>query len=179
MVTTRHVTVEGFASMPLEGIWELIDGEMIEWSPTSGLSGWIAGRLFARLAIHAEQGDLAWAFPPETGFVLFDDRATVRSPDAAIVRRHRLPVLTGHFVPVAPDLAAEVLSPSDRTAQAPSKVTMYLQAGVQLVWLLDPETRTISICRPDAAPRTLHENDTLDGGDVLPGFSVSVAELFA
>jgi Uma2 family endonuclease len=90
-----------------------------------------------------------------------------------------LPALTGHFVPVAPDLAVEVLSPSDRMAEAPSKVTMYLQAGVQLVWLLDPETRTISIFRPDAAPRTLYENDTLDGGDVLPGFSVSVAELFA
>jgi Uma2 family endonuclease len=179
MVTTHHVTVEKFASLPLEGVWELIDGEMVEWSPTSGLSRWIAGRLFARLAIHAEQGDLVWAFPPETGFVLFNDRAIVRSPDAAIVRRDRLPALTGHFVPVAPDLAADVLSPSDRMAEALSTVTMYLQAGVQLVWLLDPETRTISVFRPDVAPRTLHEDDTLDGGNVLPGFSVPVAELFA
>ena len=81
--------------------------------------------------------------------------------------------------PIAPDLAVEVLSPSDRMADAMSKVTMYLQAGVRLVWLIDPATLTVTIFRQDAAPKMVSEGDTLDGGDVLPGFSVPVAEIFA
>jgi Uma2 family endonuclease len=122
---------------------------------------------------------LGWVFPPETGIVLFDDRATVRSPDAAFVRRDRLPGFTDHFVPLAPDLAVEVLSPSHRMLDAMSKVTMYLQAGVRIVWLVDPTSQTVTIFRPDAAPRTLGEGDVLDGGEVTPGFSVPVAEIFS
>ena len=95
------------------------------------------------------------------------------------MRSDRLPAFTDRFVPLAPDLAVEVLSPSDRMADAMSKVTMYLQAGVRLVWLVDPASLTVAVFRPDAAPRTLGAGDALDGGDVLSGFSVSVAELFA
>jgi Uma2 family endonuclease len=72
-----------------------------------------------------------------------------------------------------------VLSPSDRMVDALSKVAMYLQAGVRLVWLIDPDSTTITVFRPDAAPRTMGSGDTLDGGDVLPGFGVPVAEIFA
>ena len=79
---------------------------------------------------------------------------------------------------MAPDLAAEVLSPSDRMVEALAKITMYLEAGVRLVWLVDPEAMTITVFRPDAALKMLGIGDTLDGGDVLPGFSVPVAELF-
>src|SRR5262249_49692616 len=104
---------------------------------------------------------------------------TVRSPDAAFVRRDRLPGFTDRFVPLAPDLAVEVLSPSDRIADAMGKITMYLQAGVRLVWLVDPSARTVTIFRPDAALKLVGAGETLDGGDVLPGFSVPVAELFA
>ena len=84
-----------------------------------------------------------------------------------------------NFVPLAPDLAVEVLSPSDRMADAMSKVTMYRQAGVRLVWLVDPATLTVTIFRQDAAPKMVGEGDTLDGGDVLSDFSVPVAEIFA
>jgi Uma2 family endonuclease len=64
-------------------------------------------------------------------------------------------------------------------ADAMSKVTMYLQAGLRLVWLVDPAERTVTVFRPDAALKLLGEGDTLDGGDVLPGFSVPVADIFA
>jgi Uma2 family endonuclease len=84
-----------------------------------------------------------------------------------------------NFVPLAPDLAVEVLSPSDRMADAMSKVTMYLQAGVRLVWLVDPATLTVTIFRQDAAPKMVREADTLDGADVLPGFRIPVAEIFS
>lgn len=178
MVATRRVTIDEFAKMPVEGIWELIDGEPIELSPAAGRSSWVGGRLFSRLERHVEANGIGWAFPAEAGFILFDDRQTVRSPDAAVVLRDRLTAPPDSFVPLAPDLAVEVLSPSDRMADAMGKITMYLQAGVRLVWLVDPETLTVIVFRQDAAPKMIAEGGTLDGGDVLPGFGVPVAELF-
>ena len=179
MVATRQVTVEEFAEMPLQGIWELVDGELIELSPAAGRSGWITGNVFALLANHVRQSGSGWAFSAETGFVLFADRQTVRSPDAAVVLSHRLAELPDSFVPMAPDLAVEVLSPSDRMADALAKAAMYLQAGTSLVWLVNPATRTVVVFRSEMDPVTLGESDTLDGGDVLPGFSVPVAEIFS
>ncbi len=83
------------------------------------------------------------------------------------------------FVPLAPDLAVEVLSLSDRMADALAKIAMYLDAGVRLVWLVDPASQTVTIFRPDAVPMKLGAGETLDGGDVLPDFTVPVAEIFS
>jgi Uma2 family endonuclease len=176
MVATRQVTVDEFAEMALQGGWELVDGEPIELTPAAGRSSRIGGRLYARLADHVEPSEFGWAFPAETGFVLFADRTTVRSPDAAVVRRDRLAEPPDTFVPLAPDLAVEVLSPSDRIADALAKIAMYLDAGVRLV---DPASQTVMIFRPDAIPAKLGAGDTLDAGDVLPGFTVPVAEIFS
>lgn len=96
-----------------------------------------------------------------------------------MVLRERLSTLPDGFVPLAPDLAVEVLWPSDRMADALAKVAMYLEAGMRLVWLVAPDLRTITIFGPDAAPMTQHVGDTLTGGDVLPGFSMPVARLLA
>ena len=113
------------------------------------------------------------------GFILFGDRATVRSPDAAFVRVERLPEVPATFVPLAPDLAVEVLSPSDRLPDALSKATMYLQAGVSLVWLIDPMKHTATIFRQDEVPITIGEDGVLDGEEVLPGFTLPLAKLLA
>ena len=179
MVATKRVNIDEFAEMSLQGIWELVDGEPIELTPAAGKSSRIGGRLYARLADHVEPSEFGWAFPAETGFVLFDDRQIVRSPDAAVVLRNRLTELPDSFVPMAPDLAVEVLSPSDRMADALAKVAMYLQAGTPLVWLVNPATRTVVVFRSEMDPVTLAGSDILDGGDVLPGFSVPIAEIFA
>jgi Uma2 family endonuclease len=178
MVATRRITIDEFANMPLQGVWELVDGEPIELSPAAGRSGWISANIVTLLANHLRPGRLGWVFSAETGFILFNDRQTVRSPDAAVVLRERLAAPPDSFVPLAPDLAVEVLSPSDRMADAMSKISMYLQAGVRLVWLVDPETHTVSIFRQGAAPQTIGAGDTLDGADVLPDFMVPVAEIF-
>lgn len=165
--------------MALDGSWELVDGEMRELSPTAGDSGWISAVIISLLTIHVRASGLGWVFSNETGFVLFDDRQTVRAPDAAVVLRDRLAKPPRSFVAMAPDLAVEVLSPSDRMADAMSKVAMYLQAGVRLVWLVDPPSQTVTVFRLDELPTKLGVGDTFDGGDVLPGFSVPVAEIFA
>ncbi len=178
MVATKPISIEEFAASSRDGLWELIDGEPREVTPSSDRSGWVSGRVFSRLERFVDANDLGWAFPPETGFILFGDRATVRSPDAAFVRRDRLSGFSDRFVPLAPDLAVEVLSPSDRMVDALSKVTMYIQAGVPLVWLVDPASLTVTVFRPDAAPKTFGEGDILDGGEVLPGFSLPLAEIF-
>src|SRR3954453_2967982 len=114
MVATRPITIQEFERMALDGRWELIDGEPVELSPAAGRSGWISATIVALLTNYVRQSRLGWAFSAETGFVLFDDRQTVRSPDAAVVLRSRLAELPDSFVPVAPDLAVEVLSPTDR-----------------------------------------------------------------
>ena len=179
MVATRRITINEFAEMPLQGIWELIDGEPIELTLAAGRSSRIGGRLYARLADHVEPNEFGWAFPAETGFVLFADRTTVRSPDAAVVRRDRLAEPPDSFVPLAPDLAVEVLSPSDRMADALAKIAMYLDAGVRLVWLIDPASQTVTIFRPESTPTKLVAGEVLEGDDVLPGFAVPVVEIFA
>jgi Uma2 family endonuclease len=173
------MTIEEFARAPLQGSWELIDGEPVELMPSAGRSGWISALIVSHLMNHVRANQLGWVFSSETGFVLFDDRQTVRAADAAVVLRDRLAGPPDSFVPLAPDLAVEVLSPSDCMADAMSKVTMYLQAGVRLVWLVDPAERTVTIYRPDGGLKMLGESDTLDGSHVLPGFSLPVVEIFA
>ena len=82
------------------------------------------------------------------------------------------------FPRLSPDLAVEVLSLSDRMAETLAKVAMYLEAGTQLVWLVDPSAQTVTVFRPDDTPTKLGSDDVLDGGDVLPGFIVTISEFF-
>jgi Uma2 family endonuclease len=114
------------------------------------------------------------------GFVLFADRQTVLVPDVAFVAAERVPLGSARkrFPRLAPDLVVEVFSPSDRLSEALNKVRLYLEAGVRLVWLVDPDKRTVTVFRPDAAPETLDATMTIDGGEVLPGFSASVSAMF-
>lgn len=178
MVATHRMSIAEFAAAPREGTWELVDGEPVAVTPASGRSSRIGGGLYARLADHVEQNGLGWAYPADAGFILSNDRAVVRSPDAAFVRSGRLDEEPDGFLPLAPDFAAEVLSPFDRIPDALAKIAMYLQAGVQLVWLVDPAKQTVTIFRPDGTITVANEDDLLDGGEVIPGFSVAVSEIF-
>jgi Uma2 family endonuclease len=80
---------------------------------------------------------------------------------------------------MAPDLCVEVLSPSNRMARIREKLAEYFQRGVRMVWIADPEDRTVAVYRSPEEGRILHETATLTGEDVLPGFSCQVADLFA
>jgi Uma2 family endonuclease len=81
-------------------------------------------------------------------------------------------------MPVAPDLAVEVVSPSDRDARVTQNAITYLDAGTRLVWVVEPDSQTVTVYTPDLTARILRAEDTLDGGDVLPGFTLKVAEIF-
>jgi Uma2 family endonuclease len=127
-----------------------------------------------------------WARPrgarvtAESGYVLEEDPPTLRGPDLAVVLDARTGKgLVGGWIPGAPDVAIEILSPSDRSGAMQEKTLDYLAAGAREVWIVDPAARTVTVFEASGAARLLRDTDTLSGGDVLPGFSLSLAELFA
>ncbi len=157
---------------------ELVKGVIVEMSPTGDAHGILAmeiGRLIANYVVEHDLGDTTAA---ETGFVLFTNPDTVRAPDVAFISKARRTPLTGKYYRIAPDLVVEVVSPGDTAREIREKVADYLNAGTQLVWVVYPEVRLIDVYQPDHTIRTLNNDDVLDGGGVLPGFSVAVKSVF-
>ena len=128
----------------------------------------------------SEANDSGWILPADASYQCFPDAPTrVRKPDVSFIKRGRLPgerLPKGHC-PIAPDLAVEVLSPRDLSSRTIKKIEEYLQAGVSLVWIVDPAMRTVQIHRKDGSIVELHENDELTGEDVLPGFRCLVSDI--
>ncbi len=180
MATTHLMTIGQLEGLPDDGRFELIDGELIEMAPSGGRSSQVAIQFAVPLSNFVRPRNLGKIYGADGGFVLFPDRETVRVPDVAFVRADRLPPEADQegFLRLAPDLAVEVISPTDRMADVMAKVMMYLDAGVRLVWVADPRSRTATVYAADRTGRLLSANDQLDGGDVLPGFRVRVSDLF-
>lgn len=180
MVATR-ITVDEFEASHGEERVELVDGVIVPMTPASYGPSRITGRIAIRLGMHVLPRKLGDVLSAEAGFVLFPDRETVLAPDVAFVRAGREPQgeAQWHFARIAPDLVVEVLSPSDRKHDMQAKVAMYQEAGVPLVWVVDPQAKTVTVFALRQAMQKLTITDTLDGGAVLPDFQVEVAELFA
>jgi len=116
----------------------------------------------------------------DVGFRLATDPDTVRAPDVAFVRRERVLAagrVTGYWSG-APDLVVEVISPNDLYTEVEEKVAECLEHGARLVFVLNPRRRTVAVHRPDRPLRTLTVDDTLDGEDVVPGWTLPVRALF-
>ena len=180
MVATR-ITVDEFEATCGDERVELIDGVIVPMTPASNEPSRVTMSVGAILWNHARRHQLGTVLSAEAGFVLFPDRETVLAPDVAFVRAGRGPQgeARWHFARLAPDLAVEVLSPSDRASDMQAKVAMYQEAGVPLVWVVDPRAETVTVLALGQVPLLLTATDMLDGGDVLPEFRVEVAELFA
>jgi Uma2 family endonuclease len=161
---------------------ELVDGEVIEMTPAGGVHGEVTWRVCRRIAEHVETHRLGRVVVGDVGFVLAlpADPERVRAPDVAFVSTGRLPDgrLPQGFVPGAPDLAVEVLSPSDNPVEVQQKVRDYLEAGTRLVWVVAPRARTATVYRPDGSARLVREPESLDGEAVLPGLAIPLADLF-
>ncbi len=178
----RYVTSDEFLRSPeAAGPSELVRGEIRVMTPAGGGHGAVVGAIFVALSAFVETNGLGLCFPDNTGFLLPGLGDTVRSPDAAFVRADRLPKggIGSGWLAVAPDLVVEVLSPNETAPELESKVRDYRSAGTRLIWVVDPATRTVTIVSDTEAHRPLTEGDSLDGQDVLPGFSIPVARLFA
>ena len=174
------MTAQELAELAGDGArYELVEGVLRTMTPAGGEHGRTGARLLVRLGAFVERERLGEVFTAETGFVLSRDPDTVRAPDVAFVRTERAPqARVPGFPALAPDLVAEVVSPSDRAVEVAGKALAWLDAGVRLVWVVDPQNRTVTVHRPDGTT-VLRGRDQLNGEDVLPGFVLSLAELWA
>jgi Uma2 family endonuclease len=162
------------------GRYELVRGELIMMSPPGSEHGRIEMNVAIPLGTFVRNRKLGTVFGGDTGFLIGRDPDTVRSPDVAFVRSERIGDKLGKgFFPGAPDLAVEVLSPNDRAMEVLAKVHDWLDAGCREVWVVDPDTRQVVIHYSRDRIVILTINDEVHGGDIVPGFAMPVAEIFA
>lgn len=183
MVTKKNwVTAQQLAEMPDDGYrYELVRGEIRKMAPSFEEHGLVSANVAVDLAPYVRRNGLGRVIIAETGYLLESDPDTVRAPDVSFIRQDRVspPGERRSFVQGAPDLAIEVLSPSNRSGPMAEKVADYLAAGSRMVVVIDPVLRTATVHRPGQEPQVLNEGDTLDGGDVVPGWQMPLAEIFA
>ena len=179
--TATRYTPEDLLKMPDGDQYELVDGQLVERN-MSMWSSFVAGRIFGILAPFCEQHRLGWPFPEGMSyqcFPLYPEK--IRRPDFSFIRHTRLALAlarTKGHCPVAPDLAVEVVSPNDTAYEVDEKVQEFLSVGVPLVWVVNPEQRTVAIHRWGGAGTILRESDEISGEDVIAGFSCRVGDFF-
>jgi Uma2 family endonuclease len=159
---------------------ELIDGEILEMAPSRPINSVVAMRIGSALFIFVDANDLGFVTGADGGFALAP--RTVFIPDVGFISKARMPELVGSVFPIAPDLAVEVVSPSERDRQVWNKVRRYLQAGTKIVWAVYPDEKVVDVHRPTedggVVTHTLGIDDTLDGEDVLLGFKLPIKNIF-
>ncbi len=176
----RLLTAEEFAQLPEEDgfyRYELVRGRVVREPGPGWPHGRLASRLHVRLATFVEERGLGYIVL-ETGYIVERGPDTVRGPDVSFVSRARLGDKHPEVYPeLGPDLAVEVLSPSNRPREMAEKLAQYFSAGTRLAWVIDPKRRTAKVYRPGRDVRVLHEQDELDGEDVVPGFRCRLADV--
>ena len=161
--------------------YELIAGELKRMPPTGEEHGFVTMDLAGPLHRYVKNKNLGKVYAAETGFKIRENPDTVRAADVSFISRERLqgqPPLKG-FRPGAPDLAVEVMSPGDSKREVAEKAAEWLDAGANMVWVVNPKLRAVTVYRPFADSVTLTDQDTLDGGAVVSGFQIAVGEIFA
>jgi Uma2 family endonuclease len=177
----KLVTAEQLYELPDDGLrYELLRGALVSEPVPGRIHGRTVARISYLLSSFVSPNRLGVVYTGDTGFVLARQPDTVRGPDVAFLSNARERETAGArpYIPGAPDLAVEVVSPSDRTREVLGKVSDYLAAGSRVVWVVNPVREEVSVFRSPFAPRTLAGTDLLDGEDVLPGFSVAIDEIF-
>jgi Uma2 family endonuclease len=182
MSTTTLVTAADLLAMPtgMGKRYELVAGELREMSPSGWRHGKVISRLTARLDSYVDKHGLGVVFGAETGFRLASNPDTVRAPDVSFVAQQHLPERepSEGFWPGAPDLAVEVLSPSDRMGDVDEKIDAWLGAGCAAVWIVNPKLKTVTVYHSRSDVQTKAAGDVLQGDPVVPGFSCAIDELF-
>jgi Uma2 family endonuclease len=160
---------------------ELVEGVIYTMPPAGGEHGEIGANILIEIGTHIRQNKLGHVTTAETGYILFTNESgkpTVRAPDVGYISYERMPDrLPPTYIPLPPDLAVEVVSPNDSAEEIESKINSYLHAGVKLIVFVYPASRTVTVHQRNTIIR-LSGEDVLDFGDVLPGFSLKVSEVF-
>ena len=171
------MTAEDLLNMPDDGLrHELIKGELLTMPVPKLRHGFVTAKILVLLYNHVTDNNLG-LLVGESGFHLETGPDTVLGPDIAFVARDRVGDDMDCFFSGAPDLAVEVLSPSDRRGRVERKTGLYLELGARSVWNVDPRKRTVEVVHADGNRWLLHEGDELVD-DTVPGFRVAVAKIF-
>ena len=181
-IEPRLMTADELLELPQDHVrHELVKGELRTMPPAGHTHGSIAMKLGAYLTIYVLENKLGETFAAETGFIVSTNPDTVLAPDVAFVSNERLGLIEreeGYF-PGVPDLVTEVISPNDRYSEVEEKVRLWLQYGTRMVIVTDPRTQTVKVYHSSHDVRVLTKEDTLEGDDVVPGWTLSLSELFA
>lgn len=176
--TRRLATEDDLRAMPEDGNkYELVDGE-IRVSPAGNRHSVVALRIGSRLMAFVDQRRLGHVMGADAGYRL--PGGNIRSPDTSFVATGRFPddKPTEDWGSLAPDLAVEVISPGDRPRHVLDKVGEYLDVGVRLVWVIDPQKQRATVYRSLLDVRHLGPEDDLSGEDVVAGFRCRLGDLF-
>jgi Uma2 family endonuclease len=179
--TKELVTAEVLWQMGASGErFELVKGELIEMTPPGGLHGSTAVELGSLLRDFVKPRNLG-GIMVESGYLLTTNPDTVRGPDVSFLSTEKISPdgIPDGYISGAPDLAVEIVSPSDTASIIQDKVQDYLTYGTQLVWVIYPRQRIVVVHYPDGTARTLNQTDTLSGEDILPDFSCRVVDIFS
>ena len=185
-IAERAITAERFLELLAlpeyqDSRLELVEGKIVEMPKPKRRHGIVTMDLAVELANYVKTHGLGEVPAPDTGFLLERNpygRDTVRGVDIAFVsKKHMLGPLDDEWYEVAPDLAVEIISPSNKAGDIQRKVTQLLNAGARLIWLVYPETRSV-VVQSSSGSVTLYEDDMLSGGEVLPGFAIRVGDIF-
>lgn len=159
--------------------WELERGEVVEMPPPGELHGVICFLIARLLGNYVFDRGSGYVCTNDTGILLERDPDTVRGPEVMLFdERRRLADLSPKISEGIPKLVVEVLSPTDRPNQTIMRLRQYLDRGIPLVWLVDPESRTVTVHRPGQLPDLVKGDGELIGGEVLPGLRLRAADLF-
>ena len=175
----KLVTAEEFAELSFDVPVELVRGEIVEMSRPDVVHGTVCGNVAFPIMTWNRQRDFGLVVMNDSGVVTERDPDTVRGPDAMVISKDRLPggIAPHGFTDLRPNLAIEVLSPSERWKKVREKISEYRNRGVDEVWIVDPKKRSVRIFRVDGTEISHGENDEITS-PVLPGFSCRVSEFF-
>lgn len=159
--------------------WRLINGELFMMSPAGGRHGMICSNITLLLHLYAKSSKKGVSFGAETGYVLTRDPDTLLAPDASFITADRADAITDKFFDGPPDLAVEVISPSQTVPNATEKAEQWLDLGAQVVWLVWPRTKTVTEYLPKTDSRDYKVGESITGISFMPGFECPIEEVFA
>jgi len=173
-MNAESITLEEFLANDYE-FYEYVKGELVPLSIPTMIHGEVSSNIHFLLSAHVRQHQLGKMYIAETTFQIGESG---RKPDVAFVSQERLPENRHQASPIPPDLAIEVVSPSDKVYDVQEKALEYLDAGAKMVWVIEPIAKTVTVYRSRSDIKTLTSNDTLTGEEVVEEFQCAVAEIF-
>ncbi|MGI8919598.1 MAG: Uma2 family endonuclease [Pyrinomonadaceae bacterium] len=177
--STQLMTADELMKLPSGRFrYELVKGELLTMSPAGEQHGAVSLNLALELGMYVKANKLGIVYAAETGFKLESNPDTVLAPDVAFIARERVGQISKKYREGAPDLAVEVISPGERQAKIEKKVGQWLQLGARVVWIVNPQTVTVTVYRDDGDTKILSGSDQLTGDDVVPGFKILVSQIF-